>query len=298
MAANIFARYVWLIDIIRRYGRISYNNINRLWMRSGLNDGAELSRRMFHRHRIQIEETFGVVIECEKTPPYRYYIANERALANDGLRSWLIDTFAIDNLLRNNTRLHDRVLLEKVSQEGKRFLTHLMEAMESDKAVAISYRTDYSPTAHETTVEPYCLKMYQRRWYLVGNNNGMIKIYALDRITSCTVMEQTFSLPDGFSSEEYFTDCFGIIREKDIKPQVIKIKFTAEQANYIRALPIHRTQRETATNVFEVYLRPTFDFVQFLLSQLDTVEILAPQSLRQQVADIARRIFDKNSPMV
>lgn len=297
MSANIFARYVWLIDIIRRYGRISYNDINRLWMRSGLNDGTELSRRMFHRHRIQIEETFGVVIECEKTSPYRYYIANERALADDGLRSWLIDTFAVDNLLRN-TRLHDRVLLEKVPQEGKRFLTNLMEALESNKTVAINYHTDYSPTAGETTVEPYCLKMHQRRWYLVGKNNGMIKIYALDRITSCTIFEHTFSLPEGFSAEEYFADCFGIIKEKDIKPQVIRMKFSAEQANYIRSLPMHHTQRETAANIFEVYLCPTFDFVQFLLSQLDSVEFLAPQSLRQQVADIARRIFDKNSPLV
>lgn len=298
MPANIFARYVWLIDIIRRYGRISYNDISRHWTHSGLNDGSELSRRMFHRHRIQIEETFGVVIECEKTSPYRYYIANERALAEDGLRSWIIDTFAVDNLLRNNARLRDRVLLEDVPQEGKRFLTHIMEAMERGKAVAINYRTDYSPTAYETTVEPYCLKMFQRRWYLVGSNKGAMKIYALDRITSCNILEQTFSLPEDFSAEDYFADCFGIIKEKDIKPQIIRLKFTAEQAKYIRSLPIHQTQRETSANVFEVCLCPTFDFVQFLLSQLDFVEVLAPQSLRQQVADIAKRINDKNSPTV
>lgn len=294
MAANIFARYVWLVDVIRRYGRISYNDINRLWMRSGLNDGSGLSRRMFQRHRNQIEEIFDIAIDCENTPPYRYYIANEENLNSDGLRSWIIDTFAVDNLLRNNAKLRKRVSLENIPYNGKRYLTNIAEAMEDGKAVEIGYSTEYAPSVYKAVVEPYCLKMYRQRWYLVGRSADMVKIYALDRITECQAIEQKFSLPEGFSAEKYFADCFGIIKDKEVKPQLIRLKFSDEQAKYIRSLPIHPSQCEVERNVFEVRLCPTFDFMQFLFSQLDTVEVLAPQSLRKEVASIAKRIRDKN----
>lgn len=298
MAANIFSRYVWLVDIIRRHGRISFSDINRLWMRSGLNDGSELSRRMFQRHRIQIEEIFGVVIECERTAPYRYYIANEQELADDELRSWIIDTFAVDNLLHNNARLRSRVSLEHIPDGGKRFVTHIMEAMEENKAVEISYHTEYSPSAYAMTLEPYCMKMFSRRWYVVGRSGSKIKIFALDRIADCKITEHTFSLPADFKAEDFFSDCFGIIKEASVAPETIRLRFTEEQAKYVRSLPLHHSQKEVAENVFEIRLCPTFDFIQFLFSQLDTVEVLAPHSLRQRVADIANSISWKNSSNV
>lgn len=31
MAANLFGRYVWLIDILRRYKRLTFQEINELW---------------------------------------------------------------------------------------------------------------------------------------------------------------------------------------------------------------------------------------------------------------------------
>lgn len=295
MAANVFARYVWLVDIIRRYGRISYNDINRLWLGSGLNDGNELSRRMFLRHRNQIEEIFDITIDCENTPPYRYYISNEQSLESDELRSWIIDTFTVDNLLHNNTRLRKRVMLEQVPDKGKRFVTHIMEAMEANCAIQFDYRTEYAATPFTVTIEPYCMKIYQRRWYVVGKDRDKLKIYALDRIEDCRLTEQKFTLPADFSAEEYFADCFGIIKEANTTPQLIRLRFTDEQAKYIRSLPIHKSQKEVERNVFEVFLSPTFDFIQFLFSQLDTVEILAPQSLRERAESIAKRILDKNS---
>lgn len=36
MAANIFGRYVWLIDTLNRYKRLKFQEINELWQDSGL----------------------------------------------------------------------------------------------------------------------------------------------------------------------------------------------------------------------------------------------------------------------
>lgn len=92
-------------------------------MKSGLNDGSELSLRIFHRHRIQIEEIFDIIIDCKKTPPYRYFISNTERLKADEVRSWLIDTYAVDNLLHNNFKLRNRITYEHIPFNGTRFLT-------------------------------------------------------------------------------------------------------------------------------------------------------------------------------
>ena len=39
MAANIFGRYVWLIEQFRHYGRLTYEEINDHWHKSGLSYG-------------------------------------------------------------------------------------------------------------------------------------------------------------------------------------------------------------------------------------------------------------------
>ena len=62
MAANIFGRYVWLIEQFRRYGRLTYEEVNDLWHRSGLSygDDDDLALRTFHNHRKAIFDIFEV----------------------------------------------------------------------------------------------------------------------------------------------------------------------------------------------------------------------------------------------
>ena len=38
MAANLFGRYVWLIDTLRRYKRLTFQEISELWQESGLDE--------------------------------------------------------------------------------------------------------------------------------------------------------------------------------------------------------------------------------------------------------------------
>ena len=68
MAANIFGRYVWLIEQFRRYGRLTYEEVNDLWHRSGLSygDDDDLALRTFHNHRKAI---FDIFISITSTIP-------------------------------------------------------------------------------------------------------------------------------------------------------------------------------------------------------------------------------------
>ncbi len=52
MAKNYFKRYIWLIDVIGRYGHITRREINDLWSRSSINEyrEKEIPERTFHNH--------------------------------------------------------------------------------------------------------------------------------------------------------------------------------------------------------------------------------------------------------
>ena len=81
MAANIFGRYVWLIDILRRYKRLTFQEISSLWQNSGLSYGENLPLRTFHNHQKAIKDIFDVYIECDKKNPYTIFrqITNQPA---------------------------------------------------------------------------------------------------------------------------------------------------------------------------------------------------------------------------
>lgn len=112
MAANIFGRYVWLIEQFRRYGRLTYEEINDLWHKSGLSYGDEddLALRTFHNHRKAIFDIFEVEIACDTKGGYKYFINNPEELESDNLRIWLIDSYTAMNQIQADRKLKGRII--------------------------------------------------------------------------------------------------------------------------------------------------------------------------------------------
>ncbi len=133
-------------------------------------------------------------------------------------------------------------------------------------------------------VEPYALKYFKRRWYLLAKyGDSPLKIYALDRMQDIDIEFESFTMPEDFNAEAFFSSCFGIIVGEE-KPQQIQLKVDDFQAKYLRSLPLHHSQKEVKQTedytVFSFYLRPTFDFIQELLALGETVEVLSPRHSR------------------
>lgn len=73
---GLFKEYIWLIETINRYGKITFAELNELWKRKEESAGVEFSRTTFNRHRDTILDMFGLIIECDRRDGYRYYIEN------------------------------------------------------------------------------------------------------------------------------------------------------------------------------------------------------------------------------
>ena len=286
MASNLFNRYIWLVDIIYRTGKITLEDINHKWVKHPMSDGYPMPNRTFHNHRIAIEEIFDINITCDLST-YEYYIDHAEDMERGGVRRWLINTFAVNNLINESHKLKERIVFEDIPS-GQQYLTPIIEAMRDGLKIEIRYQSYWSDAA-TFEIEPYFVKVFKQRWYVIGKSDKL-RIYALDRIKTLNVTGNTFKMPGSFDPESYFQDCYGIIQGEDIKTERIKLRFESSQAKYIRTLPLHTSQLETETGdefvVFEYRIKPTFDFIQEILLHGDFVEVLSPISLRNEIKRI------------
>ena len=296
MSKLLLSRYVWLVDTVYQAGSegITFHDLSEKWKDNVLlSKGAEYNWRTFMRHRNDVWELFGVEIDCHKSTN-SYYIAERGSLTDtSAFRRWLLETLTVNNRINESAQLKDRILLEP-NPSGGEFLSIILEAMRDNCTIMFDYHPFWMEgrVSHYFNVEPYALKVFKRRWYLLGKyGKEKLKVYALDRMQNVDIEFNHFELPKDFCAEEFFSTCFGII-VGDEEPQLIQLKVDAFQANYLRSLPLHHSQKVVEQTkeytIFSYFLRVTFDFTQELLTMGDCVEVMEPQSLRKEMASIGR----------
>jgi hypothetical protein len=292
---NLFNRYIWLADVIYRAGEITFEEINAKWLRSEMSEGKEIPLRTFHNHRQAIEELFNINIKCDKGKGYLYYIENKDDIKQNSIRTWLLNTFSVNNLINESHRLKERILFEQIPS-GQRFLRSVIEAMSNDQRIEITYQSFWQDAPKVSELEPYCVKVFKQRWYLLAFNPSYkaLRIYALDRILDLCATEKTFKLPKDFHAETFFENSFGIIVDEDIAVCILKIKVYGNKRKFLKTLPLHHSQEEIETDesfsVFSYFLSPTFDFRQEILSHGDEIEVLSPQWFRDEIKDVVQRM--------
>lgn len=283
MARNLINRYVWLVDTINRYGRITLKDLNDAWLRSEISEGKPLARRTFFHYRDGVEEMFDINIVCDKST-FEYYIDDSGGENNTRLQSWLVDSASLSGMLSNAHDISDRIILENVPS-AREHLPIIIDAMKQNRRIRFSYKsyTRSQPT-DGIVLEPYFVKIFKQLWYVIGMNikDGAVKTYSLDRITQLNLLQDTFKMPDGVKPSEFFKDCFGIITNKN-KAKRIVLRVEPTQAKYFRALPLHPSQMEEVHDNYSVFtysMRITYDLKEEIMSHGSSVEVLEPKELK------------------
>ena len=241
MTKDLFDKYIWLVDTIYRAGKITFEEINERWLRSRLSEGEDIPLRTFHNWRIAIEQVFDININCNRKGGYYYYIENADDMQKGGVRNWLLNTFAVNNLINESHHLKRRILFEEIPS-GRKYLTSVIEAMRDGLEIELYYQSYWYEEPSTYTLQPYCIKVFKQRWYVIGfcKERNNIRTFSLDRIQQLTTLDAKFVYPKDFDPEAYFADYFGIMIENK-KLETIRIKVYGMHVQYIRALPLHRS---------------------------------------------------------
>lgn len=279
------ARCVWLVDTIRRYGRITRRQLEEAWLRSPYSEGKPLSRRTFCNHREAAEELFRLNIVCDPKS-FEYYIEQDSA-CSESVTDWLLNSVSLNDVLMGAREITDRIFVENVPS-AREYLGLVIDALKSRQRLRFNYHpyTRSLPT-EGVVIEPYFLRLFKQRWYVVSRNvaEDRIKTYALDRMKAVCLTGETFTFDPSFDMENYFTDSYGIVVTQNA-PRKIVLRVNPRQAKYFRALPLHHSQQETISDSFSLFtyrMRLTDDFIAELLSYGPSVTVLEPAELRAMV---------------
>ena len=292
--ARIFQQYIWIINTLRQYKKLSLEELNNLWQNDDVNGGAPLSRTTFNRHKDSILDMFGIIIECTTFPGYKYYIANPEVLGDDSIEGWLFSTLTVSTVLSDSVSLRERILLENVPA-GEEFLQTIIQALKANRKLLITYQR-FGQDSYEKTIFPYALKLFHQRWYLLAFTGRHYATYSLDRMLSVSLTEETFEKPDDFSPEAYFSEYYGILTDDTPMAHVV-IRTYGSTPNYLRTLPLHASQKELQSTDeytdFSLDIRPTADFINTLLSHSDGLEVLEPADLRLKIRKILTKTLNR-----
>lgn len=293
-------KYVWLIKTIYDAKEISLKEISQKWRDdNGLGPDYELPRATFYRWKDAIWEQHGINIVGNQSTK-KFSIQNREIIKEGTVIKWMLDTLATGTLINQNLNMSNRILVNNIPS-GLDYLKPIIEAMKKNRKIEIEYRqfgNDYGCTF---PIKPYCVKLFEGRWYLLGKNNfGKIRVYSLDRIDDLVILDETFQLPKDFDAA--FDFHYGIIIGNDIEPQRVVFRAFGVQKEYIKSLPLHESQKlEEDTEKyadFSLYIAPTFDFQQKLLSFGSSVEVIKPIELRNEMKNwIAEmtEIYNRNA---
>lgn len=284
MARNLINKYIWIIETIRRYGRITREELNRQWMQSGYSEGEPMARRTFYNYREGIVDVFGIEIVCD-TATYEYYIkSDETDGASADMQKWMLNSAMISGMLSESKDVADRIVMDEIPS-ARTNLPLIIGAMRENRRIAFTYRSYSRINAeHDIEYEPYFVRLFKQLWYVIGYNvkDKRIKTYSLDRMSDCVVRQAQFKLPDGFVAKHFFDDNFGIMSSQG-EPKTVLLRATVNQAKYLRALPLHRSQKEVSVHddysVFQYKLLLTYDFTKEIMSLGANVTVISPPEL-------------------
>ena len=286
-STDTFKQYTWLVSTIQRAKNITFEQIGQLWVTNDLNEGKPLSRTTFYRLRQAIEDMFGICIECNNQ--HQYFISNPETLKDNSTQNWMLRTLTVNSLLLDGLSIKDQLLLEDIPA-GLEHLETVINAIKDHHILRMGYKKFSDSMPYSTLIEPYCLKLFHQRWYLLGKTErkkGGLGIFALDRITELTETDKHFAMDPTFNAEHFFSDYFGVFIGENEKPTRIVLRAYGKMIPLIRTLPKHPSQKEITTRKmysdFEYYLAPSFDFRQEILKEGHELEVIEPKSLRMMI---------------
>ncbi len=245
------------------------------------------SIRTFQRDLKEIESLYKIEIKCNRSEN-AYEITDDQIGEHE---ERLLETFDLLNALNFTEKHSKKMLLEKRKPLGTEHLHGLLHAIDNRLEVTFLHEKfwDTASGKQKRTVRPIALKEARFRWYLIAKDtkDQKIKTFGLDRITQLDITKKGFAEITGYNPEKAFQHCFGVINTEDKKPEKIVLSFTLMQANYIKSLPLHPSQKVVSENenecMIDLFLSPTYDFVMELLAMGKEVKVVSPKSLQKEI---------------
>ena len=292
----MFFRHRFILERLRIKPH-TYKQLEHYWEISEMNiEGQELSQRTLQRDIPIIAAVYRVSIKCNRSNQEYYIIDEANAYSQN-----LLEAFDVYHALQHYYgKLSKSILFDKRIPQGTQHLSVLLQAIKQKKQLQLHYYKFWgSKEVQVRTIEPYLLKESQHRWYVLAFDvdKKALRVFSLDRISSIEDkdIKRMYAPPRGI--ERFFDDSFGVWVDNDrTKAEKAFLSFrrnekdsffTPNPAEYLRAMPLHRSQvfiKDTPEEIIlSLKVKITPDFVKEILSYGAYVRVIEPQHLADRI---------------
>lgn len=252
------------------------------------------SKRTLQRDLKEIRNIFGIDIEYSKS--MKGYFISQSETENMNFQR-MIEAFDMFSSLNIAQDLKPHVYLENRKPQGTENLYGLLHAIKNKIQIKFIYNSFWTEEISDRIAEPYALKEFKNRWYLLALDlkDNQVKSFALDRLSDLEITKTGFIRPKNFNVEDNYQYSFGIISPNGKKPVEVILSFEPYQGKYIKTLPLHNTQEIIQDNDKELRIKIklciTHDFIMELLSHGDTLKVIKPESLIDEIKNGHQKAF-------
>lgn len=253
------------------------------------------SARTFQRDLDDIRSLFLIDIQ------YDFSLRKYKVLHSESeeYSSRVLEAFETINALQLNAGMSQYLDFEQRKASGLEHFYGILHAIKNRHQLNFSYKAFWQEEAYERKTNPYLLKEFKGRWYLLAKDlrDENVKIYALDRFGELEITKKRFIRPTDFDPAGTFRNSFGIIAPAlGEVPQKVILSFEAFQGKYVKTQLLHHSQKTLVDDEEELRVELkiciAFDLVKELLSFGSALRVIEPEGLVDKVRDAHRRAWE------
>ena len=253
--------------------------------------GFEISERTLQRNIEAIRLEFNIDIKYDYN--YKgYYIDQD---STDSLESFLkfLEIAGTAELISDSIKEDRKTLLylsfdTAAYLKGVEYLKILLKAIKDSRVVSFNKVNYKSEKTSKYSIQPYLLKEYQNRWYVVGFVPEIkeIRTFGLDRIDNVVVLKEKFKKDKEIKPLEKFENIIGVNFE-DGRVEEVHLSLTPLQGKYLKSLPLHKSQQvikeDKKETVISLKVVVNYELMQRVLMLGEYCKVLQPKSLIDSV---------------
>ena len=263
---NVLRRVIELLNLLSENNNLSTENI-----KDSISDYRDLNqqafRRSFERDK-NLLRSFGYLIEYEndKWSYDKGYSLSGYSIYNSIIKSEKISS---DKLV--NTYLYLKKYLSKSNYDNdkREIISKILQSINEKRRVGFDYLDKYRK------VKPQGLKYFDNKWYLAGEESGLLKTFNLEQINNLKIGNKTdlfqienINFPFSWDKEKYSTEV--IIKLKKNLYDVNKNIFAHNKVDL---------ENDGKFLQCEVSTNDNYGLIKFLLLLDDEVEIIKINTL-------------------
>ncbi|NEW80792.1 MAG: WYL domain-containing transcriptional regulator [Mariniphaga sp.] len=258
--------------------------------------GIKVSDRQLKRDIESLRSEFGLDIHYSVVKK-GYYLENEELTFPYFLKllEFSQNMELLTSYLKEGSNIAEIIEFEDYNSfKGVQYIRDIAFFIKDGAEICLKYKRFDAQVEKEYCFQPYLLREYLNRWYVIGllSDSNEIRTFGLDRIVGAQDTGRKFKKEKINDILSLFRNVIGInAAEQDIAEDIELVCMTF-QGNLLKTLPMHASQkviRETPDEiVFSYKLVVNFELKHRLLMMATQAKVVKPVSLKEEMEKLLR----------